>query len=151
MPTADDYRKHYTELSDEALLEIRKSDLIPEAQNCYDEELRQRGLNQPSPTPASEEEAAGSEPGQEQLAEAAVYTSIEEANVARMLLRSAGIPSGFSGGYGGPGDVVRLTVPADLLDQAQEVLAAELSEEELAAQAEAAGLLEEDGTDPEED
>jgi hypothetical protein len=38
-------RRQYAELTDEALLEIDASELVDAAQQCYDAELRQRGLS----------------------------------------------------------------------------------------------------------
>jgi hypothetical protein len=40
-------RQHYASLSDEGLLTIARADLVPAAQECYDEELRQRELLSP--------------------------------------------------------------------------------------------------------
>ena len=41
----DDLRRHYHSLSDEALLEIQRADLVEAAQSCYDAELAERGLD----------------------------------------------------------------------------------------------------------
>jgi len=38
-------RQHYERLSDEALLEVDRADLVDVAQKCYDEELSRRGLD----------------------------------------------------------------------------------------------------------
>lgn len=43
-PDPEYLRRHYGSLSDEALLEIRRPDLIEAAQKCYDAELEKRGL-----------------------------------------------------------------------------------------------------------
>lgn len=41
----DDLRRHYDSLSDEALLEIDRDELVDAARDCYDEELAHRGLD----------------------------------------------------------------------------------------------------------
>jgi len=43
-PKAEDLRRHYASLSDEALLAVERSDLTPIAQTCYDEELAKREI-----------------------------------------------------------------------------------------------------------
>src|ERR1019366_617372 len=46
MPVDPEYlRQHYASLSDEALQEIDRADLVETAQQCYDHELRQRELS----------------------------------------------------------------------------------------------------------
>ena len=40
----EDFRKHYAALSDAALLALRRDDLTPIAQQCYDVELANRGI-----------------------------------------------------------------------------------------------------------
>jgi hypothetical protein len=40
----DYLRQHYAQLTDEALLELHRADLVDAAQQCYDDELRNRGL-----------------------------------------------------------------------------------------------------------
>ncbi len=51
MPVDLEYlRRHYASLSDEALLELDRSELVETAQKCYDEELARRkplGLTNP--------------------------------------------------------------------------------------------------------
>ena len=51
MPLDPEYlRHHYASLSDEALLELDRSELVETAQKCYDEELirrKQPGLTNP--------------------------------------------------------------------------------------------------------
>jgi hypothetical protein len=42
----DNLRRHYGSLSDEALLEVNRDDLIEVAQKCLDEEIEQRGLKE---------------------------------------------------------------------------------------------------------
>jgi hypothetical protein len=155
----EDIRRHYALLSDEALLAIHRSDLIEEAQVCLDEEIAKRhpeGLpdtdSGPEPTwqEAAEVESGDDESGvddsQEPEAERgavvsiASYTHADEARLARGLLEIAGIPSFLGNEQNALGGALHLLVPTDLVDAALEVLADDISDEELAAQAEAAGF-----------
>ncbi len=43
--TAEDFRRHYESLSDEALLEIDTSELVELARNCHAEEVARRELD----------------------------------------------------------------------------------------------------------
>ena len=53
MPVDRDYlREHYASLSDEALLEINREELVKTAQECYDDEVGQRGLASAPDVPA---------------------------------------------------------------------------------------------------
>lgn len=145
---AEDFRRQYAGLNDDALLAIDREELIPLAQQCYDAELAARGLD----APAAEEEAPEDAPQtpHENLVELAVFDNPAEAVVARDLMRLAEIPCMLSTDLPLVGSVfnvasdVKLYVPAEFADQAQEVLESDISEEELTAQAEAAGLDEEE-------
>jgi hypothetical protein len=44
--TAVDFRKHFELLSDESLLETNREELVEVAQQCFDEEVARRGLNE---------------------------------------------------------------------------------------------------------
>jgi Putative prokaryotic signal transducing protein len=130
----------YAEMSDEALLEIRPEELTEVAQTVYDAELRKRGLH-------SESADAGETPDpilkpEEELVHLETFLNVQEAEMAVTLLRSADIPaqvenefSNFAAGAG----ALRLMVPAAFVEQAEEVLNAQISDEDLEAQAEAAG------------
>jgi PhnB protein len=83
----EDIRRQYAELSDEGLLEIERADLMEQARKCYDEELAQRGL-MPAMTEAEDEASRESQ----ELVVAANYRSLDEAELARSLIRDAGIP-----------------------------------------------------------
>ena len=146
----DDFRRHFELLSDAALLETRRDDLVAAARGCYDDEVARRGLNAPAPAEAAVGPAEGSAPEGGDLVLIATYSLAEEASLARGLLQSAEIPVLVEneliplGGY-----QIRLLVPADFEEQAHEILAMEISDEDLAAQAEAAGMAaEEEGQDP---
>jgi hypothetical protein len=142
----DDFRRHFGILSDDALLATRREDLVESAQQCLDEELSRRGLlTGESDSAAAAAESAEAEPdsaGGEPVS-IATYTVAEEASLARGLLRIASIPCHLANEYTGLGGFqLELMVPAAYVEQALDVLGAEISDEELAAQAEAAGELE---------
>jgi hypothetical protein len=152
----NELREHFGLLSDRALLATRREDLVEAAQNIFDEEVKKRGLTPGQPI---EEEAEGEAQqdaaGEDAPAQAPVETvvletfmNLDEANLARGLLSTAEIPSGLKADRFNPG-VIQLLVPRDFEEAAREVLAdGFISEEELAAQAEAAGAFEEE--EPEE-
>jgi hypothetical protein len=131
-------RRQYSNLSDEALLSMNRGDLVELAQQIYDEEVESRGLASPAASPASEIVTTEGE-ASEEMVEAATYTSRSEARLAKSFLVSAEIPCELENEFTLQEVELRLLVPANLLDQALEVLGAEISDEELAAQAEAAG------------
>jgi hypothetical protein len=133
------FRRRYAELSDEGLLSIDRTDLTELAQQYYDAEIRGRGLHSDPVTPA-EEIAVG-----EKLVPVATFISLEEANLGRALLQSADIPATLenelSSNWTGIGGL-RLMVPTSFLEQAEEILEARISDEDLLAQAEAADPIE---------
>jgi hypothetical protein len=138
--TADDFRRHYAILSDDALLEIDTGELVPVARACHAEELAQRGLAHGSLS-GGDGAGASSEPDsvkpeEDELVCIVEYDYHDEADLARGLLEAAEIPASLESEPG----VVRLMVPSSLSAHALEMLASPLSDEELAAQAEAAGL-----------
>ncbi|MGD1071627.1 MAG: hypothetical protein ABSB15_15925 [Bryobacteraceae bacterium] len=149
----EDFRRHFALLSDGALLETRREDLVESAQQCLDEELSRRGLTRgaagetPSEKPAEEPAPSGGEP-----VLIATYTVAEEASLARGLLRSASIPCHIANEYTGLGSFqLQLLVPAAYVEHALDVLAADISDDELAAQAEAAGAFAEEREENEAD
>ena len=143
-----DFRQHYELLSDEALLETNPEDLVDVARECLEEEIARRGLSVVADDTPQEvdEPAAGEEnPGEILLA---TFTNGDELNLARGLLQSAEIPSRVENPLAVMGGMeLRLIVPAAFEEHALEVLAAEISDEDLAAQAEAAGEQEEESED----
>ena len=143
----DDFRRHFDLLSDDALLEVNREELVESARSVYDEELERRGLN--SPAEAEEEEEPMPDavaPGAgEELVLVASYNIPDEASLARGLLQSAEIPFILQNDFVALGGIeLRLLVPRQFHEQAVEILEHELSEEELAAQAEAAGYVDEE-------
>ena len=137
--TAEDFRSYYESLSDEALLEIDTGELVELARVCHAEEVARRGLG------AGVSDVAGEVVGEDaavpdaELVCIVEYDHLDEAEMARGLLEAAEIPASVER----EPDVVRLMVPAGFAEPALRMLATPLSDEELAAQAEAAGLVEE--------
>ena len=146
----DDFRRNFEILSDDALLATNREDLVESARECYDEEVTRRGLNTPSIEPVPGEVLTGEESHEgDELVLIATYNIPDEANFARGLLESAGIPFSLQNEYVALGGIeLRLMVPSAFEEEALQVLETEISEEELAAQAEAAGVFEEE---PEEE
>jgi hypothetical protein len=145
-------RQRYAELSDDALLAVERDQLTELAQEIYDDELDERGLLTVSAE--QDDDALAPNPNLtpgEQLVHIATFLDMNDAQLAVNLLRSAEIPvsleNEMGAAYGGIG-ALRLMVPASLADQAEEILDTEISDEELAAQAEAAGELLDDETEP---
>ena len=126
--TAEDFRHQYADLSDEALLDVDRQELVELARQCYDEELVRRKLKAAPPAPV---QAQAPEPHSEpeEFAVARTYELQEEARLARELLRSAGIRAHL----GANGQ--ELLVPASTREEALAVLDSELSDETLASAA----------------
>jgi len=140
----EEIRQRFEQLSDEGLLSINRDELIELARQYYDAEISRRGLKT-TPSAPAEENAT------EELVPLATFVSMEEANLVRALLESADIPAKLenelSSEWSGIGGL-RLMVPASSLKQAEEILVAQISEDDLIAQAEATESLE---PDPDED
>jgi len=136
----EDFKRHYALLSDAALLEIDRDELVDVARACYDAELAERNLALEEPEPSAPAMEATETPADGDLQLVGTFLSMDEANFARGLLQSADVPCSleneFSAGYSGPG-ALRLLVPSSAYDRACEILETEISEEDLIAQAEA--------------
>ena len=143
----DDFRRHFELLSDETLLSTNREELTEGGRQCYDEEVARRGLNSAPSEEIETEVAEGThqtDPGEEMVL-IATYLIPDEANLARGLLQSAEIPFRIENELAPLGGFqLRLLVPRAFEEEALAVLESEISEEELAAQAEAAGALEEE-------
>jgi PhnB protein len=126
--SAEDFRRQYAGLADEALLEVDRKDLVELARTCYDEELARRQLKVPLP-PTAAVRAPVPHDDAEELAVVETYESQEEAKLARELLRTAGIRAQL--GAGG----LALLVPVSTREDAREILDAQVSDEELAGAA----------------
>jgi hypothetical protein len=139
----EDFRRHFDLLSDEALLDTKRDELTEVARQCLDEELEKRGLNAAGEEVPVEEEAVADEPSpeEEELVVVATYDDAEEADGAKALLDEAKIPSRLVRDASDmEGTALELFVPAASMFQALDALGLHLSDEELAAQAEAAGM-----------
>lgn len=153
--SADDFKQHFALLSDAALLATNPGDLVEAAQECLEAELLERGLlvieDETAPVetgpegeaPKSHEVAAG-----DQLVLIGTYTVADDASLARGLLESASIPARLENENLGLGAFqLRLMVPASFEQEALDILEYEISDEDLAAQAEAAGGFDEESED----
>lgn len=138
-----DFKRHYALLSDDALLEIDRDELVEAARPYYDAELTERKLvpsdaEEITPTADSSDDTPNTTTDGPQLV--GTFLSLDEANFARGLLQSAEIPCSLENEFGtawaGSG-ALRLMVPAEAYDHACEILETEISEEDLIAQAEA--------------
>jgi hypothetical protein len=136
----EDFKRHYAMLSDAALLEIDRDQLVDVARACYDAELAERNLAPQGPQPGAPAMETTETPADGDLQLVGTFLSIEEANFARGLLQSADIPCSleneFSASFSATG-ALRLLVPASAYDHACEILETEITEEDLIAQAEA--------------
>jgi PhnB protein len=123
--TAEDFRHQYADLSDEALLDVDRQELVELARRCYDEELARRKLKAAAPAPAAKlAPETHAEP--EEFVVAETYESHEPARLARELLRTARINAHLDAGG------LALLVPASTLEDARAVLDSQLSDETLA-------------------
>ena len=102
---ADDIRRYYAALSDNALLQIKREDLTEIAAQCYDVELHSRGLKKPAtakPADSGQEKPAQPSLGLQALmdevpwkstaVEVAGFDTVEDAETARDVLDEGGIP-----------------------------------------------------------
>jgi len=139
----EDFKRHYALLSDDALLEIDRDELTDAARPHYDAELAERKLALPDTdepalcTDLVDDVTGQTEDGPQLVA---TFLSLEEANFARGLLKSADIACSLENERGaqwaGSGPLLMM-VPASEYDRACEILETEISEEDLIAQAEA--------------
>jgi hypothetical protein len=146
---AEDFRRVYESMNDDALLAVNRDDLVEMAQECYDAEVARRGLaGELASAPGAGSPAPGESPT---MVEVATFTDLEDARLARELLKAAEIPCDLENSDPTGLGVFRLSVPPDCVEPAHEVLETQISDEELAAQAEAAGELEEEEEEEEVD
>lgn len=145
----EDLRRQYSNLNDDALLAIDRGELTPVAQQVYDVEVASRGLTSAEEAQVESDEPAATGRVPDNWMELASFENPTEAGVARSLLRQAEIPCILSTDLPMAGSIfatmseIGLYVPAEYQDQANEILDSEISDEELAAQAEAAGVEDE--------
>lgn len=137
----DDFRRYYDNLSDHALLDIKRDELTEVAQLVYDQELSTRGLAKATPRDAPEAAPAPEIESDAEMVVAAEFDQLSEARLAMALLQGSEIPCTINEDQA---NGFRLLVPAQFEEQALTILMTPLSDEELEAQAEAAGNSEED-------
>jgi len=122
-----DFQEHFARLSDQALMETKREELIPTAKAVYDQELTRRGLT----SLEDDEEGETLSPelsGGEKLVSVVEFESAEDAAQAQAQLKKNGIPA-----------YIAVAVPAAFAKQAVSLLDPGVSDEELAALAESAG------------
>ncbi len=137
----DDFRRHFSSLSDDALLEINRDDLAETAKLCYDEEIASRDLDGASKSDDGEDDSTEPVP---ELVAVAKFDRQDEANFAQGLLEVNGIQSYLSNDPMFRADVLssgtscclELMVSPEFADDARLVLETPISDDELAAQAE---------------
>ena len=121
----NDFQKHFSNLSDVALLEVQRNDLVEAAKAAYDQEISRRDL-------AVETESAESELSSgEKLVNVVEFESVGDAAHAQEQLKKNAIPA-----------YIAVAVPEAFARQAIRLLDPGVSEEELAALAEAAEPIE---------
>jgi PhnB protein len=108
--SADDFRRQYADLTDEALLDIDPLDLNETARACYHQELASRGMEADAPA------AAVAPPSAREYVVAGVMESREDAKKACEYMKRQYIPASV-----GP-DGVSVMVPPAILHEAEEVL-----------------------------
>ncbi len=147
--SVEDFRRHFDSLSDAALLQVNPEELVDAARLCYATELSSRGLqpkvSTPTNTVAGEACCQDETTHDTQLVSVAEFEPGDDPGMARALLDAEGIPAYLSNELEirtknlAPGLTgLHLLVPANCLEQAQLVLSADISDEELEAQAAAA-------------
>jgi hypothetical protein len=129
--TAEDYRRHYRELSDEEFLAIDRDDLVDVARRCYDAELAHRQL-EPTGLETDAEEAPDEEAprvadiSDGKMVQVAVLTSPEMAQYAQKMLREADIPVSLAAAPETPGRIsgnICVLVAASCVEPARDLLA----------------------------
>jgi hypothetical protein len=156
--TLEDLQRHYSLLSDESLLATDREDLTDTGRMCFDAELARRGLKQEGDPPEPETAAESAPEEEDQASDLVVvgtYEHADEIRIAQGILRSAGILSRRSDEFMLPGarqsGTVDLLVAADVAEDAALILESQISDEDLARQAESAAPVEEDPVEAAED
>lgn len=141
MVDLESLRRHVADLSDEGLLEVNPADLTDAAREVYESEMAARGIAWPE---AEESAAEAGEAAASELVSVAKYETSEEARFARALLENEGIPVWFLGELtpekfrGNPLAGLEIVTKPEFLESAQILLNSEITDEELARQAEEA-------------
>ena len=131
--TAEDYKRHYRELSDAELLAIDRDDLVDVARRCYDTEMTRRQITpEPQPEHASPAAATEADSG-EDLVQVAMLTDLDTAMYLQKILRDADIPADLvseptaSSAYARGS--VGLRVPVDCAESARELIGGTLGQD----------------------
>jgi hypothetical protein len=137
--TTDDFKRLYAEMPDEELRSLSRQELTEVARQCYDDELKRRGLSAAPPrrtippvamvekpeqvAQESEDvaEEAVEQEEEEDLAPAATFTSREEAKAAKAMLQASAIPAFLEDDTVAAGGF-RLLVAASYVEQARAAL-----------------------------
>ena len=120
-----DFEQHFSGLSDTALLEVKREDLVDAAKAVYDLEMDRRGLVTDDPSEEPQEVAQLS--SGEELVNVVEFESADDAAFAQEKLKKNGIPA-----------YIAVAVPAAFAQQAVSLLDPGVSDEELASLAESA-------------
>ena len=107
--TAEEYKRHYRELSDDEFLTIDRDELVDVARRCYDAELAHRQLSPPAaeveepdfPT-APRVPSAGQH---EEMVQVAALSSLDTATYAQRMLQDADIPAELTNVSNLPGNL----------------------------------------------
>ncbi len=118
-----DFQEHFSSLSDTALLEVKRADLVEAAKAVYDLEMDRRGLATDDPSEEPEEVSQLS--SGEKLVNVVEFETPEDAAQAQEQLKKNGIPA-----------YIAVAVPEAFARQAITLLDPGVSDEELAALAE---------------
>jgi hypothetical protein len=139
----EERRRLYARMSGAELRQINRHDLSDLARKSYDDEVARRGLDLKPSGAAEPEQAPGRQP---ELVSVATFVFPDDAKLARALLESAAIPAYLENEHtlavnwmltnaiGG----LHLLVPAAFAEEARAILSSRVSDQDLAAQAEAA-------------
>jgi hypothetical protein len=135
--TAEDYQRHYRELSDDEFLAIDRDDLVEVARRCYDAEMAHRQLAPPPDAVDKEPDSAApptptADP-HEELARVAVLSQLNTAIYAQKMLQEADIPADLTNAADLPGNLARgrfeISVPTSCAESAGHLLAGILAGE----------------------
>jgi hypothetical protein len=118
-----DFEQHFSSLSDEALLEVKREDLVEDAKAVYDQEMDRRGLV--TDDVAEEPQNVAQLSSGEELVNVVEFESADDAAHAQEQLKKNGIPA-----------YIAVAVPSAFARQAVSLLDPGVSDEELAALAE---------------
>ncbi len=145
--TPEELKQAYRQMSDEELFAINRGELTDVARQCHDGEIERRGLNGRKSAAAPASHSAAIDDTEVPWVSAGTFRFIDEAELVRGLLQSAGIAAELESDTG---DLLwlgtsaykssRVLVPETAVEDARAIIQSRAAEEELAAQAEAEPL-----------